>query len=103
MQVISVEELKAKIDAGESFHLIDVREPHEFEEFNLKGRLIPLGSVPMAIANGDLDEILDDEIVVHCRSGARSMTAQAILIEAGAKNVSNLTGGVLDWIQKFGA
>lgn len=45
---ITVEELKQKIDAGEKFVFIDVRKPHEYEEFNLNATLIPLGTLPTA-------------------------------------------------------
>ena len=45
MQTITVEELKAKIDNGETLHLVDVREPHEHAEFNIGGILLPLGKV----------------------------------------------------------
>ena len=45
MQTITVEDLKAKLDAGEQIHLVDVREPHEHAEFNIGGILLPLGKV----------------------------------------------------------
>ena len=70
---ITVEELKQKIDAGEKFVFIDVREPHEYEEFNLNATLIPLGTLPSAI--NDLLPHKDEEIIIHCRSGARSGSA----------------------------
>ncbi len=102
MQEISVQQLKAKMDAGENFHLIDVRELEEFNEFNMNGKLIPLGEIQMQIADGEFDEIKDDEIIVHCRSGKRSMMAQMMLMEAGCTNVHNLTGGALAWLDAFG-
>ena len=45
MQNITVEELKARIDAGEKINLIDVREPDEYATFNINGQLIPLGQI----------------------------------------------------------
>ena len=45
MQQITVEELKARIDAGEKLNIIDVREPHEYAEFNIGAALLPLGKV----------------------------------------------------------
>ena len=95
MTDITTEELKTKLDNKEDFVFIDVREPFEFEEFNLGARLIPLGNIP-----GALNE-LDQEIVIHCRSGARSGNAKQYLVEMGYKNVRNLLGGVVRWQQLY--
>lgn len=97
---INVQELKQKIAAGESFVFIDVREPWEYEEFNLGAQLIPLGEIATRL--GELDDHKNDEIVVHCRSGARSGMAQALLQAQGFANVRNLTGGVMAWKEAFG-
>jgi len=98
---INVQELKERLDkSDDSFVLIDVREPHEHEEFNVGGQLIPLGSVPHEL--DDLEEHKDDEIVVYCRSGKRSGVAQSLMEQAGFKNVRNLEGGVLAWIDAYG-
>ena len=89
------------MDSGKEFIFIDVRELHEYEEFNLGAKLIPLGSIMTAIE--DLDDQKDQEIIVHCRSGARSGQAQQLMIhQFGFKNVRNLTGGVLAWIEAYG-
>lgn len=96
---ITVQELKKKLDAKEDFVFIDVRENHEYEEFNLGAKLIPLGDIMNAIA--DLEQHKDKEIVIHCRSGQRSGMAQHMLTEAGFKDVRNLTGGVLAWQETF--
>lgn len=98
---ITVEELKQRIDAGEKLNIIDVREPHEYEEFNIKARLIPLATLPQMI--DELEELKDQELIVHCRSGARSASAKAFLESSGFKNVRNLLGGILDWQVKFNA
>ncbi|HLP94273.1 MAG TPA: rhodanese-like domain-containing protein [Saprospiraceae bacterium] len=98
---LTVQELRNKIDAGDSFVFIDVREPWEFEEFNLGARLIPLNTLVTSMA--DLDEHKDDLIVVHCRSGSRSAMAQGLLLANGFKNVLNLKGGVLAWQDAFGS
>ncbi len=97
---ITVQELKQKLDKGESFLFIDVREKHEYEEFNLGAKLIPLGEIQMAL--DDLIDQKDNEVIVHCRSGARSGMAQHLMKEAGFTNVRNLTGGVLAWASAFG-
>jgi len=100
MKDITVQELKEKLDNNEDFVLIDVREPHEYEEFNIGGELIPLGNVPEAVAALE-EEHKDDEIVVYCRSGRRSAAAKEMLKQAGLTNVRNLEGGVLAWIDAF--
>ena len=98
---IQVDELKDKIDAEENFTLIDVRESHERAEFNVGGTHIPLGNIPASIE--DLEEDKEGEIVIYCRSGARSGQATAFLQQLGFKNVRNLAGGMLEWSRKFGS
>ena len=100
IQDISVIELKRRKDANENLNLLDVRETYEFDEFNLNGKLIPLGDLPSR-----MDEIEDwksEEIIVHCRSGRRSATAQQVMLQNGFTNVRNLVGGVIDWQMEFG-
>lgn len=97
---ITVQELKKKLDAREDFIFIDVREPHEFEEFNLGAQLIPLGEIPEAIS--DMKDKKNAEIIVHCRSGARSDRAQQFMLAEGFTNVKNLEGGAMAWIEAFG-
>ncbi len=97
---ISVIELKKRLDAGEKINLIDVREQFEYDEFNLGGELIPLGTLPGKLE--DLETLKDEEVIVHCRSGARSGTAKMFLTQSGFTNVRNLIGGVLDWQAQFG-
>ena len=97
---ISVIELKKRLDAGEKINLIDVREQHEYDEFNLGGELIPLGTLPGKL--DDLEDLKSAEVIVHCRSGARSGAAKMFLTQSGFTNVRNLIGGVLDWQAQFG-
>lgn len=102
MEDISVVALKKRLDSGEKdFIFIDVREPYEYEEFNLGAQLIPLGTVVQAASN-ELADDTDAEIIVHCRSGARSGQAKMILMNMGFKNVRNVLGGVLAWRGEFG-
>ena len=93
-----VQELKRKIDAGEDFFLLDVREPNEFRIGRIPGStLIPLGEVPQRV-----NEIpRDKDIVVHCKMGARSAKAASFLRQQGYRNVKNLKGGILDWSDKI--
>ena len=97
---ITVQELRQKLDAGENIVLIDVREPWEYEEFNLGGKLIPVGTLMNTM--WELDEYKEADVIVHCRSGARSAMAQGLLLANGFKNVRNLKGGVLAWLEAFG-
>lgn len=101
MTDITTEELKAKLDNKEEFVFIDVREQFEFDEFNIGARLIPLGTLSGAL--NDLEQYKEQEIVIHCRSGARSGNAKQFLVEMGYKNVRNLLGGVVRWQQLYGA
>jgi molybdopterin/thiamine biosynthesis adenylyltransferase/rhodanese-related sulfurtransferase len=96
---ITVQELKAKQDAKENFFLLDVREPHEVPIASLGALLIPVGSLESRVA--EIPVTKDTEIVVHCRSGARSQKAALILKNAGFTNVENLAGGILDWADKI--
>ena len=98
---ITVQELKEKLNNNEEFIFIDVREKHEYEEFNLGAKLIPLGAFQGAI--DDYSDHLNDEVVIHCRSGARSGMAQQLMQAAGFTNVRNLTGGVLAWQSTYPA
>jgi rhodanese-related sulfurtransferase len=97
---ITVQELRQKFEAGEQFVFIDVREPWEYEEFNIGAKLIPLNTLLANISQ--LEDHKEDEIVVHCRSGARSGTAQAVLSANGFTNVRNMTGGIVAWINAYG-
>ena len=94
---IDVVELKQKIDRGDKFVLIDVREPHEYKICNIPGaKLIPLGEFPKHV--GEFDP--DADIVIHCRSGMRSAKACAILRQNGFHHVRNVVGGILAWSDK---
>ena len=97
MKEISVQELKEKIDKGEDFQLIDVREDFEYEVSNLGGTLIPLGGILI-----EADKIAKDKpVVVQCRSGKRSAAAIMQLEQRGYTNLYNLTGGILAWANEI--
>ena len=99
MQAISVEEVKARLDAGESLHLLDVREPAEHEEFSIGGTLLPLGQLRMMDTEA-IDDWKDEEVICYCRSGNRSGQACMILETVGFTNVKNLTGGMISWQER---
>jgi molybdopterin/thiamine biosynthesis adenylyltransferase/rhodanese-related sulfurtransferase len=94
---IEVTEVKAKLDRGDQFVLLDVREPHEYKICNIPAaKLIPLGEVPQRLH--ELDK--DADIVVHCKSGMRSAKACGILRQAGFQHVRNMKGGIMAWSDK---
>lgn len=101
MTTITIDELKARIDAGEKLNIVDVREPHENAEFNIGGPLVPLGKI-QTLQLDELEDYKDAELIVYCRSGNRSGQACLILDTAGFKNTKNLVGGMLAWQEKFG-
>ena len=102
MKNINVEELKARMDAGEKINLIDCREPNEYAEFNIGGKLVPLGKI-QTMQTEELDDLKEEEVIVHCRSGQRSMMACMFLDTLGFTNTVNVTGGILAWQEKFAA
>ncbi len=92
--ILSVNELKRKMDAREAFKLVDVREPFEYEIARIDGaQLIPLGEI--AERAGELQR--EQQIVVHCHSGTRSAQAVRLLQHRGFNNVYNLEGGIDAW------
>ena len=100
MNTITVEEVKARLDAGEKLNIVDVREPHENAEFNIGGVLLPLGKV-QTMQIEDIEDLKDEEVIVYCRSGNRSGQACLILETMGFKNTKNLVGGMLNWKETF--
>jgi rhodanese-related sulfurtransferase len=100
MQTITVEELKKRLDAGEKLNIVDVREPHEHEDFNIGGTLIPLGEI-QTMQVDELEPLKEEEIIIYCRSGNRSGQACLILDTLGFKNTKNLSGGMLAWQDKI--
>ncbi len=97
MQVneINVNDLNERIQKGDKINLLDVREQFEYNMVNLDGKLIPLGELESRI--GEIEEWKDQEIIIHCRSGARSAEACRILMRHGFKNPINLQGGINRW------
>jgi rhodanese-related sulfurtransferase len=101
MEHITVEDLKARADAGEKLKVLDVREPSEYAEYNIGGKLVPLGKI-QSMQIDEIEDWKDEEVIVYCRSGNRSVTASAFLEMQGFRNVKNVLGGVLAWKEKFG-
>jgi molybdopterin/thiamine biosynthesis adenylyltransferase/rhodanese-related sulfurtransferase/molybdopterin converting factor small subunit len=94
---ITAVELKQRLDRGDTLKVVDVREPNEYQINRIPGsQLIPLGDIPKRYA--ELNK--GDEIVVQCKSGARSAKAADFLRSVGFTRVLNLKGGILDWVDK---
>jgi adenylyltransferase/sulfurtransferase len=97
---IAVTELKAKIDSGEKFMLIDVREPGEFEIVRIPGSIL----IPkQEFLNGSALEGLpqDIPIILHCKSGVRSAECLAVLKQAGFADATHVSGGVVAWVKQI--
>ena len=96
--VISVQDLKKKLDAKEKFELVDVREKFEYDICRIPGsKLIPLGELPSRMS--ELDSA--DEIVLQCKTGGRSGKALKLLREAGFTKLDNLEGGITAWADEI--
>ncbi|MGD9591647.1 MAG: ThiF family adenylyltransferase [Candidatus Berkiella sp.] len=95
LQQISAQELAQILQAKEPLFLLDVRNPEEYQAYNLGGTLIPLSELPQRV-----NEVVKDKpIVVLCHSGYRSAQAASFLLDSGFKDVKNLVGGVVAWQQ----
>jgi molybdopterin/thiamine biosynthesis adenylyltransferase/rhodanese-related sulfurtransferase/molybdopterin converting factor small subunit len=95
---VSVEELKAMRERGESFTLVDVREPREWAISDLSGSVkIPLGTLPESLEKLSKE----DEIVVYCRTGGRSGNAVQFLQGMGFGKAKNLVGGINAWAERI--
>lgn len=91
---ITAEELKERLAKGETPVIIDVREDWEHQESNIPGsQNMPLGTLPQRLE--DLEDMKEQEVIVQCRSGARSASAKAFLQQQGFTNVRNLLGGII--------
>lgn len=96
MKNITVAKLDLLRQQNPDLVIIDVREPDEYAEFNIGGKLVPLGQ----IQNFQIDELekyKDTEIYVHCRSGKRSVTACMFLDTFGFTKTNNIEGGITAW------
>ena len=93
---ITVKELHEKITAGDTFQLIDVREPDEHAVASItNSTLIPLASIPSRLAEIDKHQ----PVIVHCKAGGRSARAAQYLLDNGYTDVTNVTGGMDAWLE----
>jgi rhodanese-related sulfurtransferase len=91
---VNPQEVKQKIDRGEKFVLLDVREPWENEICRIDGSvLVPMRELPSRTAW--LEEA--EEVVIYCHSGIRSLNAAAWLREQGVESARSMAGGIDRW------
>ena len=94
---LSAAEVQAKLQRGDRFVLLDVREPHEYQIAKIAGStLIPLGELPKRVS----ELASAEEIVAHCKSGVRSAKAVEFLKQSGFQKVRNMKGGILAWSEQ---
>ncbi len=94
---VSVRDVKQRLDAGESLHLIDVREPNEFAMCKIEGAtLVPMRTVP-----GELQDLQSKAatgpLIVFCHHGMRSLNVVHWLREQGLENCASMSGGIEAW------
>jgi len=93
---VTPREVKAKLDKGEPFVFVDCRNPNEFEITKIEGaKLMPLPAIAQHFPA--LKPHANEEVIVHCRSGSRSLQFAQILRQQGFKNVKSMAGGILLW------
>jgi sulfur-carrier protein adenylyltransferase/sulfurtransferase len=96
---ITATDLKTMLDSGENIFLVDVREPNEYEIVSIPGSvLIPKDQFLTGAALERLPQ--DKRIVLHCKSGARSAEALAVVKNAGFSDAVHVGGGVLAWVSQ---
>ena len=99
---IAVEQVKQMLDTGHGFKLIDVREPSEYEICKIaQATLIPLGDIEAKDPEKLNGLSPDEEIVLHCKAGVRSMKALKVLEEMGFSNLKSMRGGINEWSEKI--
>ena len=96
-QWISVQAFKQLQQQKADFHLVDVREPYEYETYNIGGTLIPLAQLQDRLSELSINQ----HLILHCKSDQRSQKAVAILYQHGFNNISVLSGGILAWREDY--
>jgi len=94
VEQITVHDLKEKMDKGEKFVLVDVRNQNELDICKFDNAL----HIPLHLLTVRYTELPQDaEIILTCHHGGRSMQAAHFLVNQGYRNVSNLVGGIDAW------
>jgi len=93
---VTPREVKSKLDKNEKFVFIDCRLPNEYDITHIEGaKLIPLQQIGQHFA--ELKPHANEEVIVHCRTGGRSLQFAQLLRQNGFKNVKSMAGGILLW------
>lgn len=100
MSEISVEELHERLLKHQELHVLDVREPDEYEVEGICTRCLPLSRLLQMDAQ-EIEDWKNEEIIVHCYSGKRSLQACLLLETLGFSQVTNLKGGIKEWKEKY--
>ncbi len=96
---IDCQSVKARLDAGDDFVLIDCREPDEYETAQIEGAvLLPMSE--MQERAGELDTHRERDIVVHCHHGGRSLRVAMWMRQQGFARTQSMAGGIDDWSQQ---
>ena len=92
---VTPRDVKERLDRGEKLRLVDVREPHEFQQAHIAGaELIPMRTIPQALPALEAEE---SPLVVFCHHGMRSLQVVSWLREQGIDSCSSLEGGIDRW------
>jgi len=92
--------VKARLDAGDEFVLIDCREPNEYETAHIEGAVL----LPMSEIQDRVDELephREQDIIIHCHHGGRSLHVAMWMREQGFDRVQSMVGGIDDWSQQI--
>ena len=93
---ISCRDVKSKLDAAQTFVLLDCREADEYQLVHIReARLLPMSELMQRV--GELESNRDDEIVVHCHHGGRSLKVAKWLRQQGYARVQSMAGGIDEW------
>jgi len=91
---VSPQEVKQRLDRGEKFLFVDVREPWEYETTRIEGsKLIPMREIPTNLAELESAE----DVILFCHHGMRSLDAAAWLRSQGVEAARSMTGGIDRW------
>lgn len=91
---VTVQQAAEMQSEGVGALIVDVREPNEYMQIRARGAvLLPLGRL-----NGRIEDLpRDRELLLMCRTGARSQNATQFLQAQGFENVTNVSGGIMAW------
>lgn len=97
---IDCQSVHSRLEAGEQVMLVDCREPDEWETARIEAAtLIPMGELQERI--GELEPCKDQEVIVHCHHGGRSLRVAMWLRQQGFPHAQSMAGGIDEWAQNI--